>query len=87
MFGGHDGTLGIRTWNGEPIQLGSEIARDGFVIFRSDTDEFTFEAPSGGGYGDPKDRDPSAIETDLRQGIVTPEGAERDYGYRSPMRR
>ncbi|MGG5809096.1 hydantoinase B/oxoprolinase family protein [Falsiroseomonas sp. CW058] len=34
----------------------------------------------GGGYGDPRERDPAAIERDLEDGYVTPEGAIRDYG-------
>jgi N-methylhydantoinase B/oxoprolinase/acetone carboxylase alpha subunit len=39
--------------------------------------------PCGGaGFGDPKTRDPDLIERDLRLGFITPEGAERDYGYR-----
>jgi len=36
----------------------------------------------GGGYGDPAKRDPRAIEDDIRQGFLTREGAERDYGIR-----
>ena len=35
----------------------------------------------GGGFGDPKKRCSELIERDLRLGFVTPEGAERDYGY------
>ncbi len=41
----------------------------------------------GAGYGEPSERDPGAIEHDMALGIVTKEGAERDYGYRKPMRR
>jgi N-methylhydantoinase B len=37
--------------------------------------------PGGGGYGDPKERDPARIEEDLREGYVTPEAAARDYGH------
>lgn len=39
-------------------------------------------AAGGAGYGPPMDRDRTAIESDLEAGIVTPEGAARDYGYR-----
>jgi N-methylhydantoinase B len=35
---------------------------------------------SGGGWGDPLERDPALIERDLRQGRVTAEGVLRDYG-------
>lgn len=34
----------------------------------------------GGGYGDPRARDPAAIARDIEDGYVTPEGARRDYG-------
>jgi len=35
----------------------------------------------GGGYGDPAERDPAAIENDLRQGYITQEAAVRLYSY------
>ena len=31
----------------------------------------------GSGFGDPLDRDPTAIEEDVRQGYVSPDAAER----------
>jgi len=34
----------------------------------------------GGGFGDPRQRDPAAIREDLLDGKVTREGAMRDYG-------
>jgi N-methylhydantoinase B len=41
----------------------------------------SFWTAGGGGYGDPATRDPRQIETDLRDGYVTPGSAARDYGY------
>lgn len=38
------------------------------------------EAPGGGGYGLPANRDPDAIEADIEAGYVTAEAAARDYG-------
>ena len=38
------------------------------------------ETPGGGGYGDPRGRDPERIARDVRLGYVTREAAERDYG-------
>ena len=35
----------------------------------------------GGGFGDPAERDPAAVERDLRDGFVSPEAACRDYGH------
>jgi N-methylhydantoinase B/oxoprolinase/acetone carboxylase alpha subunit len=38
--------------------------------------------PGGGGYGDPREREPWRIEEDLREGYVSAESAVRDYGHR-----
>ena len=38
------------------------------------------ETPGGGGFGDPRTRDPERIARDVRLGYVTREAAERDYG-------
>lgn len=42
---------------------------------------FYLDKAGGGGYGDPKKRDPEAIRRDLAEGYVTPEGAKKDYGF------
>ncbi|MBS0523852.1 MAG: hydantoinase B/oxoprolinase family protein [Proteobacteria bacterium] len=36
--------------------------------------------PGGGGFGDPKTRDPRRVLRDVRDGIVSREAAEREYG-------
>jgi N-methylhydantoinase B len=36
--------------------------------------------PGGGGWGDPFERDPASVLRDVRDGIVSVEGARRDYG-------
>ena len=41
---------------------------------------FRHELPGAGGWGDPLDRDLSLVAKDLRDGLVTLEGAARDYG-------
>ena len=38
------------------------------------------ESPGGGGYGSPANRELADIERDLRQGMISETGAERDYG-------
>jgi N-methylhydantoinase B len=45
-------------------------------------DTVTHYTPGGGGYGDPFTRDPSAVQRDVRAGLVTAAAAERDYGVR-----
>ena len=38
----------------------------------------------GGGFGDPAERDPELVRADVEAGVLSPERAERDYGYRRP---
>lgn len=42
------------------------------------------ESPGGGGWGDPRARDPLRVARDVRLGYVTPEAARRDYGVELP---
>jgi len=43
-------------------------------------DIFRLDAPGGGGHGDPLAREPQQVLDDLREGNVSPEAVERDYG-------
>jgi N-methylhydantoinase B len=43
-------------------------------------DRLILRYPGGGGYGDPKRRDPAALRDDVRNGYVSAEAARRDYG-------
>ena len=43
-------------------------------------DVFRHELPGAGGWGDPLLRDTALVAKDLRDGLVTVEGAARDYG-------
>ncbi|MGH2617817.1 MAG: hydantoinase B/oxoprolinase family protein [Thermomicrobiales bacterium] len=43
-------------------------------------DTFTNESPGGGGWGDPFVRDPALVLADVRDGYVSPERAQQDYG-------
>ncbi|HYY88918.1 MAG TPA: hydantoinase B/oxoprolinase family protein [Chloroflexota bacterium] len=43
-------------------------------------DVYIVESGGGGGFGDPKLRDPERVRGDVRAGYVTPEAAERVYG-------
>ena len=35
--------------------------------------------PGGGGFGDPRERDPQGVLEDVRKGFVSREAAARDY--------
>jgi N-methylhydantoinase B len=41
------------------------------------------ETPGGGGFGDPRERDPERVARDVRLGYVTAEAAARDYKART----
>jgi N-methylhydantoinase B len=43
-------------------------------------DGFRLDTPGGGGLGDPLTREPAAVAADVREGYVSREAAERDYG-------
>ncbi len=77
--GGSDGrTAGLtfRRRDGESIDLPSKLpnmtARAG--------DRIVMIGPCGGGYGDPMARDPALVLEDVRDGLISPETALRDYG-------
>jgi N-methylhydantoinase B len=43
-------------------------------------DTFRLDTPGGGGYGDPLTRDPERVLADVREGAVSQEAAQREYG-------
>jgi N-methylhydantoinase B len=43
-------------------------------------DIFRLDTPGGGGHGDALAREPERVREDVREGNVSPEAAERDYG-------
>jgi N-methylhydantoinase B len=79
VFGGGDGRRAklIRNF-GRPgaEELFSKVARVEMQV----GDAMRIETPGAGGYGAPLERSLQAIAADLRNGKVTREAAERDYG-------
>ncbi|MGH6769748.1 MAG: hydantoinase B/oxoprolinase family protein [Xanthobacteraceae bacterium] len=43
-------------------------------------DIFRLDTPGGGGHGDALAREPERVLADVREGVVSPDAAERDYG-------
>lgn len=72
--GGGQGRLGyISLASGPRLRgKGEQLIPGGDVLY--------WETPGGGGYGDPKDRDPDAVARDLRMGFISPEAARDIYG-------
>jgi N-methylhydantoinase B len=74
LGGGKPGVVGQVFVNGE------EITRFPALPFNPG-DELRLLMPGGGGFGDVAEREPELIERDLAMGYITPEAAQRDYGY------
>jgi N-methylhydantoinase B len=77
LFGGRPGARAQFLVNGTP--------GDPYGLTRLERgDVVVMDCAGGGGYGDPGGRGPELLERDLREGKVTPQGAERDYGVGKP---
>jgi N-methylhydantoinase B len=79
LAGGAPGAAGfaeLKRADGAVERLPSKVA--GMVIAKGDV--FRLVTAGGGGYGDPAKRDAAAIQADLTDGYVTPEGAAAQIG-------
>ena len=73
LFGGKPGAKARFLVNGEAGNpYGLTQLKPGDVV--------TIDAPGGGGYGNPLEREPEMVEADVAEGYVTPEQARSDYG-------
>jgi len=73
LFGGKPGAKARFLVNGEPGNpYGLTQLKPGDVV--------TIDAPGGGGYGNPLEREPEMVEEDVAEGYVTPEQARSEYG-------
>jgi 5-oxoprolinase (ATP-hydrolysing)/N-methylhydantoinase B len=48
-------------------------------------DRVRIAVSGGGGFGDPRKREHALVEEDLREGYVSPQAAERDYGFKQKV--
>ena len=73
LFGGNPGAKARFLVNGEAGNpYGLTQLKPGDVV--------TIDAPGGGGYGSPLEREPEMVEADVAEGYVTPEQARSEYG-------
>jgi len=73
LFGGKPGSKARFLINGRP---GNPYG----LTQLSPGDVVVMDAAGGGGYGDPKDRDPEGVRRDVAEGYVSEKSAEEDYG-------
>ncbi len=73
LLGGKPGAKSKFLINGVPKDSGA-------LNFANPGDVITFYNPGGGGYGDPLERDPELVESDVINGYVSLEKAKEDYG-------
>ena len=72
--GGGSGSKGIIS-----LESGKTLRNKGFQSIPKG-DRLIVEMPGGGGYGDPKTRDPQTVADDVRAGFIDAATAEKDYG-------
>jgi N-methylhydantoinase B len=74
FLGGLSGAAGVDLVDGERVPGKTVMSlRAGQTV--------TFETPGGGGMYEPAGRDRAALARDLRDGVVSAAGAQRDYGW------
>jgi len=76
--GGRPGMLGHATVTGEDGARRETGKIDELLLQPGEL--ITFSSQGGGGYGDPYERDPEAVVSDVRRGLVSLAAAEREYG-------
>ncbi len=75
------GVLGGRPGAPGRVELGNApVPTKGRVVL-ADRQVLVIETPGGGGWGDPARRDPALVRGDLREGLVSADGARREYGH------
>jgi len=77
--GGRDGRAGDIVINPDQVSAKRLPTRYADYPLRHD-DIFRLDTPGGGGFGDPFEREPERVLADVREGYVSCEAAERDYG-------
>jgi N-methylhydantoinase B len=79
LFGGRPGrNQGFVVNRGQADEASIGVMTTGYEVKRGDY--WDYWSGGGGGYGDPLERDPTAVLEDVRDGYVSIEGARRDYG-------
>ena len=79
-FGAAGGRAGVGGEVTLTLKDGGSIDAPKYGVQRHGPGTYRALSPGGGGYGDPRTRDPARVLRDVRDGIVSAAAAERDYG-------
>jgi N-methylhydantoinase B len=80
VSGGHPAALNRFVWQSDEGDKSPPLVSKITDVRLRAGQRIRLETPGGGGWGDPKQRDPSATARDVRLGYVSAAAAERDYG-------
>ncbi|MBW1962963.1 MAG: hydantoinase B/oxoprolinase family protein [Deltaproteobacteria bacterium] len=76
---------------GNPMRLYTQVGSDGKIqehyggifVDLDDQTSITLELPGGSGFGDPLERDPEAINQDLKDELLTEKSAREQYNWKA----
>jgi len=81
LAGGAPGGLGMFIRNpGRPDE--ARLPSTSSTTPLANGDVLRIVTPGGGGFGEPRQRDPASVRADVEQGKVSAEAARRDYGWK-----
>jgi N-methylhydantoinase B len=79
-FGAAGGQAGDKGSCGIVFRDGRNYTPPQYGVERLEPLRLTISSAGGGGYGDPRIRDPQRVRDDVRDGLVSPEAARTSYG-------
>lgn len=79
LFGGLDGRKTRVILNEKVLSDAPETFREGAVTLEETQDRLIFEGAGGGGMGNPKERPPSWVDKDLKNGYISERSAQEIY--------
>ncbi|MCB1384116.1 MAG: hydantoinase B/oxoprolinase family protein [Notoacmeibacter sp.] len=82
-LGGEDGAVNeVTVWRGGEAYTPEHLSKEQDIAM-APGDRVRVRTPGGGGYGDPKQRDPALVAEDVRLGRYTAEEAREKFGWTS----
>ena len=73
------GRLGGKNGRGYGLEVNGKRVDHGIYRRLNPGDKVHFQLSGGGGYGDPRRREPERVARDVAEGYVTVAGARKDY--------